>query len=94
MIGVLFLDENDNGRRDAGEAGAANVVVLLDGRFAARTDGDGRFIFPAVVAGEHFLVVMPDNLPLAWSIPADARMNLQVGVRDQARVELPVRRQR
>jgi hypothetical protein len=94
VIGVLFLDENDNGRRDAGEAGAANVVVLLDGRFAARTDADGRFIFPAVVAGEHFLVVMPDNLPLAWSIPTDARMNLQVGVRDQARVELPVRRQR
>jgi hypothetical protein len=94
VIGVLFLDENDNGRRDAGEAGAANVVILLDGRFAARTDADGRFVFPAVVAGDHFLVVVPDNLPLAWSIPADARMNLQVGVRDQTRIELSARRLR
>jgi len=48
--GVLFLDENDNGLFDAGEAGAPNVVVLLNGRFAARTNSEGRFEFPSVGA--------------------------------------------
>ncbi len=94
VIGVLFLDENDNGRRDAGEAGAANVVILLDGRFAARTDADGRFVFPAVVAGSHYVTVVPDNLPLTWAVPADGRTGIEVGVREQARVELSARRLR
>jgi hypothetical protein len=94
IAGILFLDENDNGRLDAGEAGAANVAVLLNGRFAARTDTQGRFSFPAVVAGDHYLTVVPDNLPLAWLVPPEARFEVQVGVRGQSRVELPARKQR
>ncbi len=44
LAGVLFLDANDNGRQDAGESGAANVTVLLNGRFpdADRWDGPVR----------------------------------------------------
>ena len=92
--GVLFLDENDNGRFDASESGAANVVVLLNGRFAVRTDASGRFEFPTVVAGNHSLSVVSDNLPLAWNVPAEARFDVRVGVRGQAQIELPARRQR
>jgi len=94
IAGVLFLDENDNGRLDASEAGAANVVVLMNGRFAVRTDASGRFEFPAVVAGNHSLSVVPDNLPLAWNVPAEARFDVRVGVRGQTQVELPAKRQR
>ena len=92
--GVLFLDENDNGRLDASETGAANVIVLLNGRFAVRTDASGRFEFPTVVAGNHSLSVVPDNLPLAWSVPAETRFDVRVGVRGQTQVELPAQRQR
>jgi hypothetical protein len=92
--GVLFLDDNDNGRLDASEAGAANVVVLLNGRFAVRTDASGRFEFPSVVAGNHSLSVVSDNLPLAWTVPAEARFDVRVGVRGQTQVELPAQRQR
>ena len=94
ISGVLFLDANDNGRRDAGEAGAGNVVVVLDGRFQARTNADGRFEFPTVVTGTHFLTVVPDNLPLAWTVPSNARVEVSVGVRSDTRVELPARRLR
>jgi hypothetical protein len=94
ISGVLFLDDNDNGRQDAGETGAPGVVVLLNGRFAARTDAAGRFEFASVVAGNHSLSVVPDNLPLAWTVPLDTRYDLRVGVRGQTRVELPARRQR
>jgi hypothetical protein len=38
--------------------------------------------------------VVPDNLPLAWNVPAEARFDVRVGVRGQAQVELPAQRQR
>ena len=83
VSGVLFLDENDNGRFDAGEVGAPNIVVLLNGRFAARTNAQGRFEFPAVAAGNHALTVVPDNLPLPWTLPTDDRTSINVGVRGE-----------
>ena len=91
---MLFLDENDNGRFDAGEVGAPNVVVLLNSRFAARTNTQGRFEFPAVAAGAHVLTVVQDNLPLPWTVPADGRTNISVDVRDQTFVTLAARRLR
>lgn len=93
VAGVLFLDANDNGRLDAGEAGAANVTILLDGRFTVRTDAQGRFEFPSVAAGRHALGIVPDNLPLPWAAP-DGRIEVEVGVRDRTRTEIPVRRLR
>lgn len=92
VVGTVFLDANDNGRFDAGESGAQNIVVLLDGRFPARTNADGRFVFPTVVAGPHFLTIMPDNLPLPWTVPQEARSEFQVTVRGQTQVEIPARR--
>ena len=66
--GVVFFDDNENGRRDANEVGAANIVVLLDGRFTTRTDAQGRFEFALVGSGEHKITVPPENLPLPWTI--------------------------
>src|SRR5439155_932850 len=62
LSGVVYLDMNENGRYDAGESGAANVAVILDGRFSVRSDSNGRFDFPAVAAGHHVLSVQADNL--------------------------------
>ena len=84
LSGILFLDGNDNGRQDAGEIGAANVTVLLNGRFPARTDGVGRFEFPVVAAGSHVLTVVPDNLPLPWVFAMPGGISVKVGVRDRA----------
>lgn len=92
--GVLFLDENDNGRLDAGEVGAPNVVVLLNGRFTARTSPEGRFEFPSVGAGSHVLTVVQDNLPLPWTVQAEGRTPINVGVREQTFVTLAARRLR
>jgi hypothetical protein len=90
----LFLDANDNGRLDAGEAAAPNVTVLLDGRFTARTDSEGRFEFPAVAPGNHVVTVLPDNLPLPWVVSSGGRFDVQVRVRDQSRIEIPAQRLR
>jgi hypothetical protein len=92
--GFLFLDENDNGLMDAGEPGAPNVTVLLNGRFPTRTNAEGRFEFPSVAAGDHELRVVPDNIPLPWTVTDDGRTRIEIGVRERTFVALAARRQR
>lgn len=93
--GNVFLDENHNGVREASELPAVNVTVVLDGRYSVRTDGDGRFEFPRVAVGSHTLAVEPDNLPLPWSFEGgNALRTIEVGVREDARVDLGAQRPR
>ena len=88
VVGYLFLDANDDQRRDASEVGAANVTILLDGRFAARTDSQGSFEFSLVAAGRHQLTVIPDNLPLPWALANDGRLEVTVRTRETTLVNL------
>ena len=90
--GIIYLDANENGRYDAGESGAANVTVILDGRFSVRTDANGRFDFPAVVAGRHVITVQADNLPLPWVLGNGGRTEVQVSTRE--RTDLAIGAQR
>jgi hypothetical protein len=84
--GVIYLDENGNGKQEASERGAAQITVLLDGRFSTETDRLGRFEFPYVAAGAHTITVVSDNLPLPWSIPDEGKQAIRVFTRDQTRV--------
>ena len=59
VTGVVFLDRNNNGTRDAGEPGVAGVPVSDQVRVAA-TDTDGRFSFAANGYGYVF-VTQPDG---------------------------------
>lgn len=88
VAGTIFLDGNRDGQLNAGEGIAANVTVLLDGRYAVRTDSRGNFEFPAVAPGRHHLVVVQDNLPLPWVMKDEGRVEFDVRVRDTARLEL------
>lgn len=95
VSGTLFLDENEDGRRSASELPAPNVTVVLDGRYSVRTDSLGNFAFPRVAAGSHRLTVVPDNLPLPWSIADDqAGRTIQVTVRQDTHIPLGARRPR
>lgn len=94
ISGIVFLDGNDDGRLAAGEQGAANVTVILDGRYSVRTDAQGRFEFPAVAAGPHGVMVMPDNLPLPWMLVNDGRAEFDVPVRGTVTLDIPAQRMR
>lgn len=93
LAGVVFLDENRNGRREASELGAPGVTVYLDGRFSVETDNKGHFEFPYVAAGAHVLTVSSDNLPLPWVLDDDGRTELRVFTRDSTHVDIGARRQ-
>jgi len=94
VTGVVYLDANDNGRFDAGESGAANVTVVLDGRFSVQTDPSGRFSIPAVASGHHVLTVVPDNLPLPWSVLNGGRTEIEVSTRERTDISIAARRLR
>ena len=91
--GVVYLDDNRNGRLDALEVRAANVTVMLDGRYAARTDAQGRFEFPFVAPGVHAIMVVSDTLPLPWAQPSAQALRVEVVPRETARVEIGATRE-
>jgi hypothetical protein len=84
--GSVFLDEDGDGRRDAGEPGIANVAVS-NGRDIARTDRDGFYQLPVsddtivfVVQPRHHRVPVDGNgLPRFYYIhkPAGSPGNLR-----------------
>jgi hypothetical protein len=84
--GVVFLDDNGNGKQEASERGAAQVTVQLNGRFSVDTDTQGRFEFPYVAVGAHTIQVVSDNLPLPWTLAGDGKQTIRVNTRDQVRV--------
>jgi hypothetical protein len=92
VSGTVYLDNNSNDLLDANETGAANVTVLLDGRYSARTDAQGRYEFPAVAAGRHVLIVVPDNLPLPWIIPGEGSIQILVETRKRTTRDIGARR--
>lgn len=95
ISGSVFLDDNADGVRGAAERPAPDLVVILDGRYVVRADGDGRFAFDQVAVGEHTLEIVADNLPLPWSLaPEQATRRVRVDVRREQAVDIPAQRPR
>ena len=94
IAGTVFLDANYNGRSDAGEAGAPNVTVVLDGRFSTQTDANGRFSFSMVATGHHVITVVSDNLPLPWTLINSGRTEVQVTTRNRTDISIAAQRLR
>jgi hypothetical protein len=88
--GVVFFDANKNGRMDASERGVPGVTVVLDGRYSAKTDSQGRYDFAWVAVGGRELQVLNETLPLPLSTPDNERVPVQVTLRETARAHLPV----
>lgn len=58
VTGTVFVDDNDNGIRDAGENGLTSVIVTLEDEsgsviFTANPREDGSFVFDAVMPGNY-----------------------------------------
>ncbi|MFC5496172.1 hypothetical protein ACFPOE_01380 [Caenimonas terrae] len=92
--GTVFFDADSNGRRDASEAGTPNITVVLDRRFVARTDAQGRYEFPWVAAGAHVLQIQTDNVPLPWGPVQRDPVAVSVVVRSTTTTDFPLQRER
>jgi len=90
ISGTVYLDANRDGEQQPGEAGVANVEVLLDNRYRITTDRNGRFEFPVVATGSHQLTLNLESVPLPWGAASDQGMNVEVPLRGQATARIPV----
>jgi hypothetical protein len=68
------------------------VIVLLDNRWAIRTDEQGRFDFPLVSSGTREVTVRNEGLPLPWNVAPQADRQVEVRLRGTVRITIPVQR--
>lgn len=71
LEGLVYMDSNANGRRDADERGVSGIIIILDGMQAISTDQSGRYRFDKVADGPHRITVNADALPLPWSLQSN-----------------------
>lgn len=86
--GYLFVDTNNNAKRDPGESGLANVLLTLDGQLA-RTDETGYFRFPPVDPGSYKLEI--SRMPIGFSPTVMLPIAVRLGVNQIVALEIPVR---
>ncbi len=94
LSGTVYFDADHNERRDASEAGAAGVAVVLDRRYVVRTDAQGRYEFPAVASGQHVLEIQADQVPLPWSPAAREPVKATVYMRQLTTQDFALQRDR
>jgi hypothetical protein len=92
ITGRVFFDENGDGVRQATERPAAGLIVLLDGRYRATTDNDGRYEFGPVPTGAHDITVQVERLPLPWGLLDERPRRATVPLRGEALVDIPLNR--
>jgi hypothetical protein len=86
----VFFDENGDSVRQARERAAVGATVVLDGRYQARTDEQGRYSFAPVPTGEHEVTVLTEELPLPWSLDDERPRPIVVRFRQTAEVSFPL----
>ncbi|MCS6936183.1 MAG: PKD domain-containing protein [Candidatus Bipolaricaulota bacterium] len=86
--GYLFIDLNNNSKRDPGEPGIAQALLTLDGQLA-RTDETGYFRFPPVAPGSYKIEI--SRMPVGYSPTVTLPIAVTLGVNQIVTVEIPVR---
>lgn len=88
--GVVFLDRNANGVRDADEPGLSEVVIRIGNRIA-RSDSTGQFEAWGIAAlSDVDMSVDTTSLRSPWWTPARAGVRTRVPGNGTGRVDLPI----
>lgn len=80
MKGVVWMDDNDNGKVDDGEQLLADVRVVTGSGRDTLTDSQGQFILGDLPPGEHVVLIDEKTLPEnARSAAGSLRVNIEAG---------------
>ncbi|MBF0478216.1 MAG: pilus assembly protein N-terminal domain-containing protein [Candidatus Omnitrophica bacterium] len=66
IYGMVFVDENNNGKPDTGEKTIGQVKIFLDGKTTVYSDMEGTYTFQNVLPGNHRLSVDINSIPLDY----------------------------
>ncbi|HPY40305.1 MAG TPA: SdrD B-like domain-containing protein, partial [Thiolinea sp.] len=86
-VGYVFFDTNQDGQRQADEAGVPEIEVYLDGGYSVRTDKNGYYEFLRVATGKHTLTLNMDTVPLPWSVKEES-LSVDISLRGQVTANL------
>jgi hypothetical protein len=75
ISGIVFLDENGNGRRDPGEAPVEGVILQAGPRFAI-SDAHGRYTLKALAPGPVEVTIRESTIPGGWVLPEPLHLHL------------------
>jgi hypothetical protein len=87
--GIVFLDENNDGKHQPSEKFAKNIRIRLDSVSTDLTNSVGEFEFSLVSIGSHQLSVDMDSIPLPWEI-SDSTRKVEVKLRETSRLMIPL----
>ncbi|MDP2911761.1 MAG: SdrD B-like domain-containing protein [Candidatus Omnitrophota bacterium] len=89
LKGNVFIDENNNGVLDKGEAPASNILFIL-GDSKAAVNKNGVFVFPSVDPGEYDLDIDISSLPvgLVARVPMPYEIKIKRGRTEHANIPL------
>ncbi len=81
----VYADANGNGQRDPQETGVAGVVIRLDERSAARTDGAGHSSVDGVREGDYRVSVDENTIPVGL-VAVQPEMRVRISADGRAAV--------
>ncbi|HYA42222.1 MAG TPA: SdrD B-like domain-containing protein [Syntrophobacteraceae bacterium] len=87
--GWVFDDRNLNGALDQDEKGVEGVKVKLEDGSTVVTDSTGRYYFPSVSAGRHFVILDAARIPAAYTFIGSETTTVEIRHRASARVDFP-----
>jgi hypothetical protein len=92
VSGAVFLDENGNGIRDAGEPGVPDVRVMVEGR-TVTTDAEGRYSADNLVPFEATRIsIHAPSIPNPTWLPLHGVIDIPLAPSSFRRLDLPLQR--
>jgi len=88
--GVLFIDANSDGIRQANESGLAGVTVFLNSIYPVVTNSRGEYSFASVGPGDHFVFIDETTLPLPWTLVGSEYTPLTVELRRTTQLDIAI----
>ena len=87
--GLVFVDDDGNGRLDPGEMGIVGAVLEMDETRVA-TGADGRFLFPPLAPGAYSLAI--GRLPAGFRAQVELPLQVEVALAGRTVVHIPCKR--
>ncbi len=91
ILGVVFRDDNGDGRRERGEPGLGGALVVMDDGLQAVTDAAGRYHLAAVPPGDRAIKVAEYTLPPGSKLTTDVTRIVPVTPGSLVKIDFGVR---
>ncbi|MEI8350230.1 MAG: SdrD B-like domain-containing protein [Candidatus Omnitrophota bacterium] len=78
IAGVIFYDENGNGKLDTQDTPIAKAKLILDGKKTTLTNDKGAYFFANIKPGKHSVILDVNSLPLEYLPTVAVKSEIEV----------------